>query len=603
MSPDHGSQTRTLLSQAVGHPVTRRSVLKGAVAGGLTAASLGSSSLTDRALAQTPEATRGGGGTLRILYWQSPTILNSHLANGTKDIDASRVVLEPLAEFDAEERMILILAAEEPTRENGLLAEDASSVTWRLKPGVKWHDGEEFTAEDVKFTWEYVTDPATAAITVGNYQTISSIDIVDDLTVKVNFEKPEPAWFNAFIGEGGMILPEHVFRDYIGAAANDAPANLMMIGTGPFKVSDFRPGDVGLFEINTEYHEPGKPFFDVVELKGGGDALSAARAVLQTGEADWATGVATDPQILTSFEAEGNGKLIIAPGGSTTLFELNHADPTVEHEGEFAHRDVPHPHFGMVGENELKIRQAVALALPRQAIVDQLYGPLAYTTASTMAVPRSAVPEDLTWEYNLEKAAALLDEAGAVDSDGDGIREYNGRPLRWVFQTLVDERSQRIQEIVKAALAELNIEVELKAIDVAVYFGADRSNPDSNRHFLADLQMYGNTPEGLFPIAYLMRYLSTDMAQMDNLWSGSNDTRYRNPEYDALWNEAAAETDIDRANELFKEMIRIAVNDVAEIALLATNSVSASSNSITGYDDPRSVWRPEFADIANWRRD
>jgi peptide/nickel transport system substrate-binding protein len=213
------------------------------------------------------------------------------------------------------------------------------------------------------------------------------------------------------------------------------------------------------------------------------------------------------------------------------------------------------------------------------------------------------VPEDLTWEFNLEKAAALLDEAGAVDSDGDGIREYNGRPLRWVFQTLVDERSQRIQEIVKASLAELGIEVELKAIDVAVYFGSDRSNPDSNRHFLADLQMYGNTPEGLFPIAYLKRYLSTDMAQMENQWSGSNDTRYENPEFDALWEEAAAETDIDRANELFKEMIRIAVNDVAEIPLLATNSVSAASNSLTGYDEPRSVWRPEFADIANWRRE
>jgi peptide/nickel transport system substrate-binding protein len=340
MSPDPESHARALMARAAGQPVSRRVVLKSALAGGLTAASLGPT-MSQTSAAQTPAATRGGGGTLRILYWQSPTILNSHLANGTKDIDASRIVLEPLAEFDAEENMILVLAAEEPTRENGLLAEDASSVTWRLKPGVKWHDGEDFTAEDVKFTWEYVTDPATAAITVGNYQTIESVEVVDDLTVKVNFTGPEPAWFNAFIGEGGMILPEHIFRDYIGAAASDAPANLMMVGTGPFKVTDFRPGDVGLFEINTEFHEPGKPFFDAVELKGGGDALSAARAVLQTEEADWASTIAADPQILTSFEAEGRGKLVISPGGSTTLFELNHADPTVEHEGEFAHRDVP----------------------------------------------------------------------------------------------------------------------------------------------------------------------------------------------------------------------------------------------------------------------
>jgi peptide/nickel transport system substrate-binding protein len=110
---------------------------------------------------------------------------------------------------------------------------------------------------------------------------------------------------------------------------------------------------------------------------------------LQTGEADWASTISGDPQILTSFEAEGIGKLIVAPGGSTTLFELNHSDPTVEKDGEYANKDVPHPHFGMVGENEAKIRQAVALALPRQAIVDQLYGPLAFTTASKNGLPGS----------------------------------------------------------------------------------------------------------------------------------------------------------------------------------------------------------------------
>src|SRR5437764_2671389 len=133
---------------------------------------------------------RGGGGKLRLLWWQAPTILNTHLASGTKDLDASRVVCEPLAAFDPEANFVPILAADIPSLDNGGLAQDGRSVTWRLKQDVLWHDGKPFTADDVIFTWEFAADPATGATTTGTYADIDHIDKLDEHTAKVVFKEP-----------------------------------------------------------------------------------------------------------------------------------------------------------------------------------------------------------------------------------------------------------------------------------------------------------------------------------------------------------------------------------------------------------------------------
>src|SRR5919197_5975114 len=134
--------------------------------------------------ALTP-AKRGGGGRLRLLWWQAPTILNGHLAAGQKDQDGARVVCEPLAAFNPDGEFVPILAEEIPSFENGDLARDGTAVTWHLKKGVIWHDGKPFTADDVIFTWEYAIDPATAATSRGQYENIRRIEKLDEHTIKV----------------------------------------------------------------------------------------------------------------------------------------------------------------------------------------------------------------------------------------------------------------------------------------------------------------------------------------------------------------------------------------------------------------------------------
>lgn len=156
----------------------------------------------------------GGGGDLSLLWWQAPTILNAHLSLATKDVGAIRIYAEPLADFNANNELVPILAAEIPSVDNGGVARDGTSVTWKLKRGVEWHDGQPFTASDVAFTFRYLRDPGTAATTLGYYQDVDSVDAADESTVKITFKHAVAAWFNPFTGMPGQILPvrQAVFR-------------------------------------------------------------------------------------------------------------------------------------------------------------------------------------------------------------------------------------------------------------------------------------------------------------------------------------------------------------------------------------------------------
>ena len=112
---------------------------------------------------------RGGGGPLRVLMWQGPTILQPHFAIGSKDIEGCSLFYEPLARWDDQGQLLPVLAAEIPSRDNGGLAADGRSVMWKLKRGVTWHDGTPFTADDVVFNWQFATDAATASTRAGQY--------------------------------------------------------------------------------------------------------------------------------------------------------------------------------------------------------------------------------------------------------------------------------------------------------------------------------------------------------------------------------------------------------------------------------------------------
>src|SRR5205823_10876951 len=232
---------------------------------------------------------RGDGGELKILYWQAPTILNPHQATGTKDSDASRLVLEPLASYGPDAKPVANgLAKEIPTVANGGVSSDFTTVTWKLKDGLKWSDGSPVTADDVVFTFTQIHDAATASTTEDNTEGVKSVTAKDASTVVLTYDEPNPNFYQWGVGTCCGILQKAQWANFTGAKMKDAPANLNPIGTGPYVVDTFKPGDVVTYKANPNFRDPNKPFFKTVQFKGGGDAESSARAVFQTGDVDYA---------------------------------------------------------------------------------------------------------------------------------------------------------------------------------------------------------------------------------------------------------------------------------------------------------------------------
>ena len=531
---------------------------------------------------------RGGGGPLRVLWWQAPTLLNPHFATGTKDQDASRIFYEPLCSYDPDGNLVPVLAAEVPSVQRNTLAKDGTWVTWKLKRGVTWHDGKPFTAEDVVFNWEFVTDPATAAVTSGSYTAVERAEKIDSHTVKLVFGKPQPFWYDAFCGFRGMIIPKHVFETYKGAKSREAPANVKPVGTGPYKFVDFKPGDVVRGEINQAYHIPNRPFFDTVEMKGGGDAASAARAVLQTGEYDYAWNLQVEDDILRRLEQGGKGRVEIWPTGNPEHIQLNQTDPRKEVDGERSSVKTTHPFL-----TDPAVRQALNLLADRGSIQEQIYGRGGKTSPNFLSAPSRFYSSNTRWEFNVEKAAQALDASG-WKRGADGIREKGGVKLKMVFQTSINAPRQKTQAIIKQAAAKVGIEIELKSVVASVFFASDPANPDTYPHFYADLQMYNTTMGAPDPQFFMNQFTSWEAASKENKWQGRNITRWRNDEYDKLFRAAEVEIDPVKRAALFIRMNDMVIQNVVVIPLVWRNGVSAAATKLqgmelTGWDS--ALWR------------
>ena len=243
-----------------------------------------------------------------------------------KDNDGSRLFNEPLAAIDPDGNLVPVLAAEVPTLDNGGVAKDGLSVTWKLKRNVQWHDGKPFTADDVVFTWEFAADPATAATTAGNYKDIARIDKIDSHTVKIGFKNPAPYWAISFCGTTGLVTPatsSSRSRGQVpGSAGQHEAGRHRPLPVRGLQAQRRRPG-----RVNPNYHVPNWPYFDRVEVKGGGDAASAARAVLQTGEYDFAWNLQVEDDILKRMEQGGKGRVDIAPAGNVEHVNVNQTRP------------------------------------------------------------------------------------------------------------------------------------------------------------------------------------------------------------------------------------------------------------------------------------
>lgn len=547
-----------------------------------------------------PNALLGEEDTLQMVFWLAPSTLNPYLSVGLKDFVAARPVYEPLASFDADSNLVPFLADEIPSLENGQVAEDGLSVTWTLRDDVQWSDGEPFTADDVVFTYEYITNPDIGAFASVAYESVETVEAVDDHTVRVEFSQPTGAWFVPFTGRFGLILPEHVFADYNNENFLDAPANDAPVGTGPYLVTRFSPQEVvliraSLVETNVITYEPNPryygdpPNFQRIVLQGGGTPELATNIVV-SGFADFAYELGIDAALREQLEAAGK-EVVFNEGSMIILLELNATDPA---QGS-VYPDTEHPIL-----SDKRVRDAISLAINRQQIADEVYAGVADPIANMLVLPEEFVSPNTTVEFDPEQARQLLEEAGWVDTDGDGIREKEGVRLELEHQAIIDPLNRQIQDIVNSNLAAVGIETRIEVVDAGIFFGGDQSQNETVEKFRADIQHWNTPMPSIDPVTYFAYWTEEQIPTPENGWVGFNSARWYNERFNELQEQAGRELDPDVRRDMIIEMNDLIVEDRWVLPLVRLPDASVFDASIENVQI--TPWDAETWLIQDWTR-
>jgi peptide/nickel transport system substrate-binding protein len=414
------------------------------------------------------------------------------------------------------------------------------------------------TSADVVFTYEYCADALTGCS--GTPVGVASVEAVDDLTVTVTFTEPQTYPYGViFVGFTSPIIQQAQFADCIGEAAKTCTEqNFAPVGTGPYMVTELRPEDTVTYEFNPNYrgNAEGKPFFGTVTIKGGGDAESAARSVLEIGEADYAWNLQVAPEIIAPMEAAGNGVVQTAFSANVEHINLNQTNPDGTPPSDYQGGANPNPFF--TGNGEL----ARALSM------------------------------------------AILDELGYVDTDGDGIRELpDGTPLSWDYVTSTNAVRQSNQALIQGYWEAIGVEVNMQNQDAGLFFDGTNASDFSIWKFFTDIQMFTNGATAPDAVGYFDDLKTDQIPESTNSWGGSNVPRLASEEYDAAVTEAGAlpvgdPAQIELLHFLQEEMF---YGQGAIIPLIHRGNVSAFANDIQGVGELNG-WDSEYWNIEDWYR-
>ena len=548
------------------------------------------------ALSQNALAQRGASGHVNVLYWQAPSILNPYLSTGTKDVESSSVILEPLLRFNERGEMVANLAAEVPTVANGGFSADFKTITYKLRPNVKWSDGSAFTASDVVFTWEYCTGIKGCA-KANTFTPVERIVAVDPLTVRISFKAAKPYPYDVLNGATTPILQRNQFKDCLGdKAPTCTQQNFNPIGTGPFMVREFRPNDVIQLVANPNYRDPARPSFATMTIKGGGDAAAAGRAVMETGEFDYAWNLQLAPDVLGRMARGGKGKVVSAFGTLVERIETNLSDPNPRH-GEWR-STTRHPHPFLT---DVRVRKALSMAIDRNILVEIGYGPAGRVTCNLVPAPIAFASDNTDCvKQDMAGAKALLDQAGWRPGP-DGVRVKDGQRLEINYLTSTNAVRQNFQALIKQWWTELGAVTNLRNVSASVFFGGDAGSPDTFQKFYADVEMYANNFDGTDPENYLAEHVCDKIPRPETQWQGTNMNRYCNPEYDRLVKELSSTAGVEKRAVIAKKLNDMLTKEsYVVIPLVDRGRVSAHANSLGGVK--LNTWDSELWNVQEWTR-
>ena len=566
-------EVHALLGRRLGR---RRFVVGSAatIAGDLAASALRAPAAAQEAA--TPAPTAGGRVVIGLI--QEPGQLNDFF-NGQSGSFLSVLAVEPLFIPDAEGRYQPILAAEVPTVENGGISEDFLTVTYKLRDGITWSDGEPFTAEDMAFTFAVYKDPGSTPNTAAAYESIESVTVVDPLTAEVRMTEINPGYLDLWQN----ILPRHMFDTT--AVTLEHPQARIPLGTGPFVFADWQTGSEMLLERNENYREEGKPYLDGITVRVTPEK-EAAIASFVAGDLDYLYFIVTgDLPTLTAAQEAGEGVTVAQfPGGaSVEWLWLN-----LGTEGDPA---APHPVLG-----DPAVREAMDYGIDRQAIIDEILGGFGSLTGSFIFAGWAAVELPVT-PYDPARAMETLEAAGWTVG-GDGVREKDGVRASLRFQTIAGDLTRELyQQLIQQNLGDIGIEVSIENVPSNTIFGSYEEGGLLARGTY-DLVMSRDGYE-IDPVDWVALFTSEQIPSEENP-NRFTYSFYSNPEFDRIAAEAAATLDRDVRRPLYEELVRIFAADRPALPLYRSASADAWRDRLRGVGTDYFDARGAIYGTANW---
>jgi peptide/nickel transport system substrate-binding protein len=448
------------------------------------------------------------------------TGLDPHTQTAFASFRLLELIYEPLVILDADLNVVPALA------ESWEFAEDGLSLTLHLRQGVKFHNGADFTAEDVVASFTRILDEATAAAARANYLSIASMDTPDDNTVVFNLSQADVPLVAALATVNAAIVDSaDIESGDVATVAN---------GTGPFKLDNWTPEETTTLSANADWWSEG-PNIDGVEVRIIPDETSIL-AALRAGTIDFA--LLNDPLVATLLVDDPTIVLNRVPAIAYHVFQLRAAVPPLD---------------------QLEVRQAISCAIDRQEVLDTAsLGEGVVTGPLTMAAFMLPTDELFCYQKDLDKAKELMAAAGMEDGFTLKVIAANAEP-----PTALSE-AQNIQ----AQLAEINITVEIESLELSVY--VDRWLAGD---FEAAVALNGGRPD---PYTMYARYWQTS----GNL---NNVAGYADATLDDLMARGRAETDPDARYAIFSEFQTYLVEQAPWVWLYVGYEYTAQQPSVTGF--------------------
>ncbi|PNU05523.1 ABC transporter substrate-binding protein [Novosphingobium guangzhouense] len=498
-------------------------------------------------------ASEGAGNTLVVAISIEPTTLTSAITSAGGGQLVSPKIFDGLLTYSAD------LKPEPGLAQAWNVSDDKRTLTLNLRPGVKWHDGKPFTSADVAYSalsiWSKYHSRGRMT-----FARLVAVDTPDPLTAVLRFSDPAPYALSALASFESQVVPRHVYegRDVLSNPANNAP-----IGTGPFRFVEWQRGQFIRLERNRDYWDKGKPALDGVIFRVIGESAANA-AALETGEIQFTNG--------------------IAPGDIARVSKLpdivrddrNFALPTAGMGLEF-NLDVPKL-------RDVRVRRAVAHAIDPDFILKHiLFGNGVIDRSPISSVYKDFHSEDVPlYPFDPERAKALLDEAG-LKPDAKGAR------LSFTLDpTPSGERSIKLAEYIRSALARVGIRVELRSQDFATFV----KRIYTDRDFEVALSGGQMGPD---PVIGTQRFYWSKSFKPGVAFS--NGAHYHNPALDRALEAAQVEPDIEKRRAYYAEFQRIAQTDLPRIPLYTTSGSIFSGRRLSRLPDTAEGFYGNFADL------